>query len=82
MFEMRTNFRDGSITSSLVIRSHHSNLSNRIERFVRFLRENNVQTKASSTIAHRLVALTRKCHVQMPRLKFKNIRRIKSLKVV
>jgi len=30
----------------------------------------------------RLVALTRKCHVQMPRLGSKKIRRIESLKVV
>ena len=30
----------------------------------------------------RLVALTRKCHVQMPRLESKKNRRIESLKVV
>jgi len=50
MFEMRTNFRNISIRSSLITRLHYSNLYNKIERFVRFLRESDVQTKASSTI--------------------------------
>ncbi len=35
-----------------------------------------------SLLASRLVALTRKCHVQMPRLESKKFRRIESLKVV
>ncbi len=51
MFEMRTNSRNTSIRSLLVTRSHNSNLYNRIERFVRFLRENNAQARASSKIA-------------------------------
>ncbi len=51
MFEIRTNSRDASITSSLATRSHYSNLSDKIERFVRFLRENDVQTAVSSTPA-------------------------------
>ncbi len=51
MFEIRTNSRDASITSLLVIRLYYSNLSNKIEQFVRFLRENDVQAKVSSTFA-------------------------------
>ena len=38
MFEMRTDFRNASLTSSFVTRPHHSNLYSRIERFGRFLR--------------------------------------------
>ncbi len=51
MFEMRTNFRSTSIRSSFVTRLYYSNLYNKIEQFVRFLRENNVQTRASSIVA-------------------------------
>ncbi len=51
MFEMCTNSRSTSIKSSFVTRLHYSNLYNKIEQFVRFLRENNVQAEASSTIA-------------------------------
>jgi len=51
MFEIRTNSRDASITSLLITCSHYSNLSNRIKRFVRFLREDNVQAEVSPTIA-------------------------------
>jgi len=47
---MRTNFRNTSIRSSLITRLHYSNFYNKIERFVRFLRKNNVQIEASSTI--------------------------------
>ena len=50
MFEMRTNSRSTSIKSSLVTRLYYSNLYNKIERFVRFLRESNVQAEASSTV--------------------------------
>jgi len=58
MFKMRTNSRDASITSLLVTRLYYSNLSNKIERFVRFLRENNVQAEVSSIIAQ-LIARNR-----------------------
>ena len=51
MFEMRTNSRSTSTKSSFVTRLHYSNLYNKIKQFVRFLRENNVQAEASSTIA-------------------------------
>ncbi len=51
MFEMRTNFRSTSIRSSLVTRLYYSNLYSRIEQFVKFLRESNVQAEASPTIA-------------------------------
>jgi hypothetical protein len=51
MFEIRTNSRDTSITSLLVTRLYYSNLSSRIERFVRFLSENNVQIEVSPTLA-------------------------------
>ncbi len=51
MFEMRTNSRSTSIKSLLVTCLYYNNLYNRIEQFVRFLRENNVQARASSTIA-------------------------------
>ena len=50
MFEMRTNSRSTSIRSSLVTRLHYSNLSDKIERFVRFLREEDVRAKAFSTM--------------------------------
>jgi len=52
---MRTNSRDASITSLFATRSHHSNLSGKIERFVRFLRRGNVQARASPTIAQLIV---------------------------
>jgi len=58
MFKMRTNSRDASITSLLVTRLYYSNLINKIERFVRFLRENNVQAEVSSIIAQ-LIARNR-----------------------
>jgi hypothetical protein len=51
MFEMRTNSRSTLIKSSFVTRLYYSNLYNKIERFVRFLRESNVYIEASSTIA-------------------------------
>jgi len=47
MFEMRTNSRSISITSLFITRSHYSNLYNRIERFVRFLRKNHALTRTS-----------------------------------
>jgi hypothetical protein len=40
-----------SIRSSLATRPHHSNLYGKIERFVRFLREDDVQAGASPTVA-------------------------------
>ncbi len=51
MFKMRTNSCNTSIKSLLVTRLYYNNLYNKIEKFVRFLRENNVQTEVSSTIA-------------------------------
>jgi hypothetical protein len=51
MFEIRTNSRSTSIKPLLVTCLHYSNLYNRIEQFVRFLRKNNVQAKASSIVA-------------------------------
>jgi hypothetical protein len=51
MFEIRTNSRSTSIRSSLVTRPYYSNLYSKIEQFVRFLREDNVQAEVSSTIA-------------------------------
>ena len=47
MFEMRTDSRIASITSSCVTCPHYSNLYNKIERFVRFLRKNNAQAENS-----------------------------------
>ncbi len=51
MFEIRTDSRDASVTSPLATRPHHSNLSGRIERFVRFLRGGDVQAGVSPTLA-------------------------------
>jgi len=45
------NSRSTSIRSSFVTRSHYSNLYSRIEQFVRFLRESNMQAGASSIVA-------------------------------
>ncbi len=42
MFEMRKNSRNTLIISLLITRLYYSNLSNKIEQSVRFLRENNV----------------------------------------
>jgi hypothetical protein len=50
MFEMRTNFYSTSIKSLFITRLHYSNLSNRIQQFVRFLRESNVQVEVSPAI--------------------------------
>jgi len=55
MFEMRMNCRSTLIKSSFVTRLYYSNLYNKIERFVRFLRESNVYIEASSTIAQLIV---------------------------
>ncbi len=51
MFEIRTNSCNTLIRSSLVIRLYYSNLYNKIEQFVRFLRESNVQAEVSSIVA-------------------------------
>jgi len=51
MFEMRTNSRNTLIRSLLVTRLYYSNLYNKIEQFMRFLRESNMQTRASSIVA-------------------------------
>jgi len=52
---MRTNFCNTSINSLLVTYLYYSNLYNKIEQFLRFLRENNAITKTS---------LLRNCIVQ------------------
>ena len=51
MFEIRTNSCDASITSLLVTRLYYSNLRNRIEQFVRFLRESDMQVEVSPKLA-------------------------------
>jgi len=51
MFEMRTNSRNTLIRSLLVTCLYYSNLYNKIEQFMRFLRESNMQTRASSIVA-------------------------------
>ena len=48
---MRKNFCSTSIRSLLVTYLYYSNLYNKIEQFIRFLRENNVQAKVSSILA-------------------------------
>jgi hypothetical protein len=51
MFEIRTNSRNTSIKSSLITRLYYSNLYNKIEQFVRFLCESNIQIEVFSTFA-------------------------------
>ncbi len=50
MFEMRTNSRNASLTSLFVTCPHHSNLYDKIERFVRFLRASHASTRTSLVV--------------------------------
>ncbi len=51
MFKIRTNSHNASITSLLVTRLYYSNLSYKIEQFVKLLRKSNMRAEVSSILA-------------------------------